>query len=98
MDGKVLRAIGKKGKKTAALCLVSAWVAEHHLSLGQVKVSQKSNEKTAIPKLLEDLNLQGSLVSIDAMGCDKPTADKILSKGGNYLLALKKNQKLYMKK
>lgn len=93
IDGKVLRATGKKGKKTAALCLVSAWVAEHHLSLGQVKVARKSNEKTAIPKLLDDLDLKDSLVSIDAMGCDKATADKIFSKGGNYLLALKKNQK-----
>lgn len=93
IDGKVLRATGKKGKKTAALCLVSAWVAQQHLSLGQVKVSKKSNEKTAIPLLLDDLEMDGALVSIDAMGCDKATAKKIESKGGKYLLALKKNQK-----
>jgi len=92
IDGKVLRATGKKGKKTAALCLVSAWVAEQHLSLGQVKVSKKSNEKTAIPKLLDDLEMENALVSIDAMGCDKVTAKKIESRGGKYLLALKKNQ------
>jgi len=93
IDGKVLRATGKKGKKTAALCLVSAWASEHHLSLGQVKVSKKSNEKTAIPALLDDLELENALVSIDAMGCSKSIADKIISKGGDYLLALKKNQK-----
>lgn len=93
IDGKVLRATGKKGKKTAALCLVSAWVAEQHLSLGQVKVEKKSNEKTAIPLLLDELELNNALVSIDAMGCDKSTAKKIESKGGKYLLALKKNQK-----
>lgn len=93
IDGKVLRATGKRGKKTAALCLVSAWVAEQHLSLGQVKVSKKSNEKTAIPLLLDDLEMKGALISIDAMGCDKDTAKKIESKGGKYLLALKKNQK-----
>ena len=62
IDGKVLRATGKKGKKTAALCLVSAWVTQQHLSLGQVKVSKKSNEKTAIPLLLDDLEMEGCLL------------------------------------
>ena len=56
IDGKVLRATGKRGKKTAALCLVSAWVSEHCLSLGQSKVAKKSNEKTAIPDLITDLS------------------------------------------
>ena len=93
IDGKVLRATGERGKKTAAICIVSAWSSEHCLSLGQVKVDKKSNEKTAIPELLEAIDLQGALVSIDAMGCDKKIAATIRSKEGDYLLALKKNQK-----
>ena len=93
IDGKVLKATGEKGKKNKAICLVSAWVSEYHLSLGQVKVDKKSNEKTAIIPLLDDLELTNALVSIDAMGCDKKIASKIVSKQGNYLLALKKNQK-----
>lgn len=93
IDGKVLRATGKRGKKTAALCLVSAWVSEHCLSLGQVKVAQKSNEKTAIPDLIESINIEGSIVSIDAMGSHKRIANLIIENKGDYLLALKKNQK-----
>lgn len=93
IDGKVLRATGKRGKKTAALCLVSAWVAEHCLSLGQSKVAKKSNEKTAIPDLLENLNISGALVSIDAMGTHVNFAQQIRDKQAHYLLALKQNQK-----
>lgn len=93
IDGKVLRATGKRGKKTAALCLVNAWVAEHCLSLGQVKVDKKSNEKTAIPEIIEVIDIENALVSIDAMGCDKKIADLIRENKGDYLLALKKNQK-----
>ena len=93
IDGKVLRATGKRGKKTAALCLVNAWVAEHCLSLGQVKVDKKSNEKTAIPEIIESIDIEGALVSIDAMGCDKKIANLIRENKGHYLLALKKNQK-----
>lgn len=93
IDGKVLRATGKRGKKTAALCLVSAWVAEHCLSLGQSKVAKKSNEKTAIPDLLEHLDISGALVSIDAMGTHIDFAQQIRNKEAHYLLALKQNQK-----
>ena len=93
IDGKVLRATGKRGKKTAALCLVNAWSAEHCLSLGQVKVDKKSNEKTAIPEIIRTVDIKNALVSIDAMGCDKKTADLIIENKGDYLLALKKNQK-----
>lgn len=93
VDGKVLRATGKRGKKTAALCLVSAWVSEHCLSLGQVKVAKKSNEKTAIPELIEAIDIEGAMVSIDAMGCHATIAELIIKNKGDYLLALKKNQK-----
>lgn len=93
IDGKVLRATGKRGKRTSGLCLVTAWVAEHCLSLGQVKVDAKSNEKTAIPTIIEDIDITGALVSIDAMGTHTKFAQQIRTKQGDYLLALKKNQK-----
>ncbi|MBX2843930.1 MAG: ISAs1 family transposase [Flammeovirgaceae bacterium] len=92
IDGKVLRATGEKGKKSSGLCLVSAWVSTHCLSLGQLKVSKKSNEKTAIPDLIEQIDLSGALVSIDAMGCDKQIAQQLRANQADYLLALKKNQ------
>ncbi|MEZ4956547.1 MAG: ISAs1 family transposase [Saprospiraceae bacterium] len=71
IDGKVLRATGKRGKKTAAICIVSAWASEHCVSLGQVKTDKKSNEKTAIRNWLKRLMCVGHMVSIDAMGCDR---------------------------
>jgi len=93
IDGKVLRATGKRGKKTAAICIVSAWASEYCLSLGQSKVDKKSNEKTAIPVIIETVNIKGKLVTIDAMGCDKKIASLIRYYEGDYHLALKKNQK-----
>lgn len=93
LDGKVLRATGKRGKKTAAICIVSAWASEHCLSLGQSKVNKKSNEKTALPELIEAVDIKDKLVTIDAMGCDKKIAAQIRENEGDYLLALKKNQK-----
>lgn len=93
IDGKVLRATGQAGKKNSGICLVSAWAQEHQLVLGQERVESKSNEKTAIPELLESLDLQGAVVSIDAMGCHEHIAKQIKGKEAEYLLALKKNQK-----
>lgn len=92
IDGKVLRATAKKGHKKSGLCIVTAWVGEHRLVLGQEKVATKSNEKSAIPELLTSLTLKDSLVSIDAIACEKTNADQIVLKEGHYLLALKKNQ------
>lgn len=86
IDGKTLRG-SKKG-----IHLVSAVVSELGLSLGQVKTDAKSNEITAIPTLLDMLDLQGCIVSIDAIGTQHSIADKILEKGGDYFLALKGNQ------
>lgn len=93
IDGKVLKGTAASGQKKSGICIVSAWVAEHRLVLGQQKVDSKSNEKTAIPELLDSLDLKGSLVSIDAIACEQKNADLIVEKGGHYLLALKKNNK-----
>lgn len=90
IDGKTLR--GTRGPDGTCLHLVSAWAAEHRLTLAQVAVADKSNEITAIPTLLELLDVHGALVSIDAIGCQKGIAQKIRDGGGDYLLALKDNQ------
>lgn len=90
IDGKTLR--GSGSGKHGPLHLVSAWASAQHLSLGQVAVSDKSNEITAIPLLLEMLDLNGALVTIDAMGCQKKIAAKIIERGGHYALSVKENQ------
>jgi predicted transposase YbfD/YdcC len=90
IDGKTLR--GSGSNKLGALHLVSAWATEHHLSLGQVATAEKSNEITAIPELLELLDLHGAIVTIDAMGCQKAIASKIVERGGDYVLTAKDNQ------
>jgi len=90
IDGKTLRASGTSA--LGPLHLVSAWATQYHLSLGQVAVDSKSNEITAIPELLELLQLHGAVVTIDAMGCQKAIAATIVDKGGDYVLAVKDNQ------
>jgi predicted transposase YbfD/YdcC len=92
IDGKTLRHSGNVPKGWRPLHLVSAWASQVHLSLGQVAVEQKSNEITAIPRLLELLDLHGALVTIDAMGCQKEIAKQIIEGGGDYVLAVKDNQ------
>ena len=72
--------------------MVSAWASENGLTLGQVKTEEKSNEITAIPELLELLEVKGCIVTIDAMGCQKKIAAKIVDEGADYILALKGNQ------
>jgi predicted transposase YbfD/YdcC len=90
IDGKTLRSSGSSA--LGPLHLVSAWATQYHLSLGQVAVDNKSNEITAIPQLLELLDLHGALVTIDAMGCQKAIAQKIVARGGDYALTVKDNQ------
>jgi predicted transposase YbfD/YdcC len=90
IDGKALR--GSRGLNGTCLHLVSAWVGANSLTLGQVAVEDKSNEITAIPKLLKMLELEGALVSIDAMGCQKEIAQAIRDSGADYLLQVKGNQ------
>jgi|tagenome__1003787_1003787.scaffolds.fasta_scaffold20594941_1 predicted transposase YbfD/YdcC len=90
IDGKTLR--GSGSATLGPLHLVSAWATAQHLSLGQVAVDAKSNEITAIPALLELLDLNGALVTIDAIGCQKAIARKIVDRGGHYALTVKDNQ------
>ena len=92
IDGKTHRGTHDRPNGKAALHLVSAWAAENRLVLGQVAVDDKSNEITAIPILLDLLDLEGCTVTIDAMGCQTEIADQIVQRGGNYVLALKGNQ------
>ncbi len=93
LDGKVLRATAKAGAKKSGICIVSAWLAEQQLVLGQQTVAGKSNEKTAIPQLLKALDLSGTLVSCDTAGCQISNAALIVAQQGDYLVAIKKDQK-----
>lgn len=96
IDGKTLRRSYDAASSKAAIHMVSAWATANHISLGQVVVDAKSNEITAIPKLLELIAISGALVTIDAMGCQTEIAQKIVDAGGDYCLAVKQNQpKLY---
>lgn len=91
IDGKAIRGSRQAGGK-AIVHMVSAWASENNLVLGQRKVDSKSNEITAIPKLLDVLDLQGCVITIDAIGCQKTIANKIVSKQADYILGLKENQ------
>jgi predicted transposase YbfD/YdcC len=92
IDGKTLRRSHDRLAMKSALHLVCAWSVQNHLVLGQHAVDEKSNEITAVPKLLEMLALKGAIVTIDAMGCQKETAAQIVAAGGDYVLAVKGNQ------
>ena len=96
IDGKTLRGASepsKKGsEKKAIVHMVSAWASSNCLVLGQRRVDEKSNEITAIPKLLDALELSGTVVTIDAMGCQRVIAEKIIDKKADYILAVKENQ------
>jgi len=91
IDGKTIRGSGSDDHK--AYHVVSAWAAENRITLGQTKISKKSNEITAIPELLDMLDVEGCIVTIDAMGCQKSIIEKITDKGADYVIALKGNQK-----
>lgn len=92
IDGKTLRGAYERGGRRSLIHMVSAWASQNRLVLAQRKVAEKSNEITAIPELLKVLNLEGALVSIDAMGCQKEIAATIIQGQGDYVLALKGNQ------
>ena len=92
LDGKTLRHSFDRAGGRGAIHVVSAWAAANRLVLGQVKVDEKSNEITALPALLALLDVQGCIVTIDAMGCQKEIAAQIVAQQGDYVLALKGNQ------
>lgn len=92
IDGKTVRRSYDQGKNQGAIHMVSAWASQNRLVLGQRKVNDKSNEITAIPELLKVLDINGCIVTIDAMGTQKAIALQIVAQGGDYVLALKGNQ------
>ena len=92
LDGKEIRGTVATGSKHALVQLLNVWIAEDKLSFSQQQIAHKSNEITAIPLLLDSFDFQGSLISIDAMGCQKDIVEKIISQEADYLLALKQTQ------
>ncbi|MHC4407168.1 MAG: ISAs1 family transposase [Planctomycetota bacterium] len=92
IDGKSLRRSHDANKGLGPLHLVSAWASEYGLTLGQVATEAKSNEITVIPKLIDQIDVKGAVVTIDAMGCQKDIAAKIVAQKGDYVLAVKDNQ------
>lgn len=92
IDGKTVRRSHDRKSGKAAIHMVSAWATETKLVLGQVKTDEKSNEITAIPELLNLLDVNGCVISIDAMGCQKKIAEQIIDQGGDYVFGLKGNQ------
>ena len=92
IDGKVVRRSFDRASSTSALHMVSAWGCEQRLVLAQIATDEKSNEITAVPKLLEMLSLKGTIVTTDALNCQRAIAQQIVDQGGDYVLALKGNQ------
>jgi predicted transposase YbfD/YdcC len=92
IDGKTMRGTGGKKGSKAAIHMVSAFAARQRLVLAQVKVNEKSNEIVAIPALLDMMAIEGAVITIDAMGCQRDIAKKIIAKKAEYILALKGNQ------
>ncbi len=92
IDGKVLRRSFDRASGKSPLHMVSAWGCEQRLVLAQIATDAKSNEITAVPKLLEMLSLKGTIVTVDALNCQRDIAQQIVEQGGDYVLALKGNQ------
>lgn len=92
IGGKTVRRSHNRSQGTAAIHVVSAFAARQRLVLGQIKVAEKSNEIVAIPKLLDMLAIEDAIVTIDAIGCQRAIAQKIVDKKADYVLALKGNQ------
>ena len=92
IDGKTLRGSHRRSNGIRPLHIVSAWASEHRLTLGQIKTEEKSNEITAIPQLLDKIDVKNSIITIDAMGCQKNISQKILAQEADYVLSLKANQ------
>ena len=91
IDGKTARGSYTDADKSNAIHIVSAWATDHGITLGQVAVNSKSNEITAVPQLLDMMELEGTIVTLDAMGCQKAIAKKVIEGGGDYTFAVKDN-------
>jgi len=92
IDGKVLRRSFDTASGKSALHMVSAWGCEQRLVLGQIATDAKSNEITSVPRLLKMLSLEGSIVTVDALNCQRETAQQVIDQKGDYVMALKGNQ------
>lgn len=92
IDGKTVRHSFDHATGRKALHVVSAWIAENRLTLGQIATEEKSNEITAIPRLLELLDIRGATITVDAMGCQRAIAEKVIDQGADYIMGLKGNQ------
>jgi predicted transposase YbfD/YdcC len=92
LDGKKLRGVHPGSKGNSGLYILNAWVSENRFCIGQEKVEEKSNEITAIPKILESLDIAEAVVSIDAIGTQTKIAEQIIAQGGHYFLSVKGNQ------
>jgi hypothetical protein len=90
LDGKKLRGVSPTSRGNRVLYIVNAWVAENRIYIGQKKVEDKSNEITALPKLIEELDLTDAVVNIDAAGCQRTIAEQITGRNGHYLLSPKR--------
>ena len=92
LDGKKLKGVSPGSKGNSGLYILNAWVSENRFCIGQEKVEEKSNEITAIPKVLESLDIEDAVVSIDAIGTQTKIAEQIIHQGGHYFLSVKGNQ------
>jgi predicted transposase YbfD/YdcC len=92
IDGKTMRRSHDRRNGLGPLHMVSVWATKQGIALGQLATEEKSNEITAIPDLLDQVNIEGAIITIDAAGCQKNIAEKIIDNGGDYVLALKGNQ------
>jgi predicted transposase YbfD/YdcC len=92
IDGKTIRGSFDRGREQGPLHVVSAWASDRGIVLGQRQVGDKSNEITAIPELLDVLDIKGAIVTLDAMGCQKEIVGKIIERGADYVVTLKANQ------
>ena len=92
IDGKTLRGSARKRSGVKGLHIVNAWSCSNGITLGQLKVDGKSNEITAVPELIKQINIKGSVVTLDAMGCQEEIVNSICDAGSDYVIALKGNQ------
>ena len=93
VDGKAIRSTAKEGKVHSALQIITAYLTESGVVLGQEKIHEKTNEIPTFQEMLSYLNISGKIVTADAMHCQKETCQKIIVRGGDYLFGLKENQK-----